>query len=227
MSMETKLKVKEEIERLLKAGFIRPAIYADWLANIVLVLKRKTGAVRICIDYRNLNEASPKDEYPMPMADMLVDGAAHNQMLSFMDGNAGYNQIMVAEEDIHKTAFMCPGHIALYFTAVKLRHYMLPFTIYIIAKTYLIKYMLTRPMLRGIIGKWTLALTEFAFRYVPQKAVKGQVVADFLADHPGEEIENMNSLDIANADMLTRAHTCLTNPIYSVHLTPWKLYFDG
>ncbi|CAL9001362.1 unnamed protein product, partial [Prunus brigantina] len=87
--------------------------------------------------------------------------------------------------------------------------------------------MLTRPMLRGRIGKWTLALTEFAFRYVPQKAVKGQAVADFLADHPGEEIENMDSLDIANADLLTRAHTCLNNPIYSVHLTPWKLYFDG
>ncbi|CAL8082538.1 unnamed protein product [Prunus armeniaca] len=82
-------------------------------------------------------------------------------------------------------------------------------------------------MLRGRIGKWTLALTEFALRYVPQKAVKGQAVADFLADHPGEEIENMDSLDIANADMLTRAHTCFNNPIYSVHLTPWKLYFDG
>ncbi|KAI5330336.1 hypothetical protein L3X38_029734 [Prunus dulcis] len=460
MSMDTELKVKEEIERLLKAGFIRPAIYADWLANIVPVLKRKTGAVRICVDYRNLNEASPKDEYPMPMADMLIDGAAHNQMLSFMDGNAGYNQIMMAEQDIHKTAFMCPGHIgafeytvmpfglrnagatyqramnsifhdmighslevyiddvvikspkegdhisslrnaflrmrqhklkmnpkkcvfgvqagnflgflvhqrgievdknkaksimealpprnkkelqsllgkinflrrfisnsagkiqpfssllrlkqeqtfkweeqhqrafqeikdylsnppvlsppkrgrplklyvsasevsigsllvqdnkegkeqavyylsrtlteverrysaierlclALYFTAVKLRHYMLPHTIYIIAKTDLIKYMLTRPMLRGRIGKWTLALTEFTLRYVPQKAVKGQAVADFLADHPGEEIENMDSLDIANANMLTRAHVCLNNPIYSVHLTPWKLYFDG
>ncbi|CAL9012725.1 unnamed protein product [Prunus brigantina] len=128
--------------------------------------------------------------------------------------------------------------LALYFTAVKLRHYMLPYTIYIIAKTDLIKYMLTRPMLRGRIGKWTLALTEFAFRYVPQKAglicalvishaIKGQAVADFLADHPGEEIENMDSLDIANAALLTRAHTCLNNPIYSVHLTPWKLYFDG
>ncbi|CAL9001595.1 unnamed protein product [Prunus brigantina] len=108
MSMDTELKVKEEIEWLLKAGFIRPAIYPDWLANIVPVLKRKTGVVRICVDYRNLNEASPKDEYPMPMADMLVDGAAHNQMLSFMDGNAGYNQIMMAEEDIHKIALMCP-----------------------------------------------------------------------------------------------------------------------
>ncbi|CAL9004373.1 unnamed protein product [Prunus brigantina] len=63
---------------------------------------------------RNLNDASPKDEYPMPMADMLVDGAAHNRMLSFMDGNAGYNRIMMAEEDIHKTAFMCPGHIGAF-----------------------------------------------------------------------------------------------------------------
>ncbi|KAI5313180.1 hypothetical protein L3X38_042354 [Prunus dulcis] len=374
------------------------------------VLKRITGAVRICVDYRNLNEASPKDEYPMLMADMLVDGAAHNQMLSFMDGNAGYNQIMCPghigafeytvkpfglrnagatyqramnsvfhnrighsleeytddvvikclEEGNHasnmRKAFLrmrqhkvkmnpkkcvfgvqagnflgflvhqrgiqidknkeksiiealppwnkkelqsllgkinflrrfisnSPGKIqhfssllrlkqeqmfkweeqhqqafeeikhylsnplvlsppkrgrllklyvfaselsigsllvednkegkehavyylsrtltevemtysaierlclALYFIAVKLRHYMLPFTIYIIAKTDVINYMLTRPMLRGRIGKWTLALTEFAFRYVPQKAVKGQAVADLLADHPGEEMK--------------------------------------
>ncbi|XP_020426513.1 uncharacterized protein LOC109950798 [Prunus persica] len=101
--------------------------------------------------------------------------------------------------------------LALYFTAVKLRHYMLPFTIYIIAKTDLIKYMLTRPMVRRIIGKWTLALTEFSFRYVPQKAVKGQAVADLLADHPGEEIENMDSLDIANADLLTRLDFQCTN----------------
>ncbi|CAL8152696.1 unnamed protein product [Prunus armeniaca] len=114
MSMETELKVKEEVERLAKASLIKPVIYADWLSNIVLVLKRKTGAVRICVEYKNLNATSPKDEYPMPMADMLVDKAAHNQMLSFMDGNTGYNQIMVAKEDIHKIAFMCPGHIGVF-----------------------------------------------------------------------------------------------------------------
>ncbi|CAL2256136.1 unnamed protein product [Prunus armeniaca] len=117
--------------------------------------------------------------------------------------------------------------LALYFTAIKLRHYMLPFTTYIIAKTDLIKYMLTRPMLRWRISKWTLALSEFAFRYVPQKSIKRQAIADFLADHPREEIENMDSMDIANADLLTRAHTCLNHLIYSVHLTPWKLYFYG
>ncbi|KAI5317215.1 hypothetical protein L3X38_036922 [Prunus dulcis] len=88
--------------------------FADLKFCSAEVLKRKTGAVRICVDYKNVNEASPEDEYPMPMANMLVDGAAHNQMLSFMDGNAGYNQIMVAEEDIHKTAFVCPGHIGAF-----------------------------------------------------------------------------------------------------------------
>ncbi|KAI5323271.1 hypothetical protein L3X38_032343 [Prunus dulcis] len=82
-------------------------------------------------------------------------------------------------------------------------------------------------MLRGRIGNWTIVLSEFAFRYVPQKSIKGQAVADFLADHLGEEIENMDFMDIANADLMTRAHTCLNNPIYSAHLTPRKMYFDG
>ncbi|CAL8087069.1 unnamed protein product [Prunus armeniaca] len=255
MSMEIELKVKEEIERLVKAGFIRPAIYADWLANIVPVLKRKTRAIRICVDYRNLNEASPKDEYRhigafeytvMPFGlriaratyQRAMNSVFHDMIevsigsLLVQDNKEGKEQAVYylsrtlteVERTYSAIERLC---LALYFTAVKLRHYMLPFTIYIIAKTDLIKYMLTRPMLRRRIGKWTLALTEFAFRYVPQKAVKGQAVVDFLADHPGEEIENMDSLDIKNADLLTRAHTCLNNPIYSVHLTPWKLYFDG
>ncbi|CAL8996839.1 unnamed protein product [Prunus brigantina] len=112
-STEVQLKVKEEIERLLEAGFIRTARYVEWLANIVPVLK-KTGALRICTDYRNLNLATPKDEYPMPMSDLLVDGAARQELLSFMDGHAGYNQIFIAEEDIHKTAFRCPGAVGTY-----------------------------------------------------------------------------------------------------------------
>ncbi|KAM1875539.1 hypothetical protein FF1_042984 [Malus domestica] len=73
--------------------------------------------------------------------------------------------------------------LALYFTANKLRHYMLPCHVHIIAKTDVIKYMLSKPMLTGRIGKWILALSEFSFQYVPQRAVKGQAIADFLAEH--------------------------------------------
>ena len=70
MANEIVLKIKEEIERLLKAGFIRTARYVDWLANIVPVMK-KNGKLRICIDFRDLNKATPKDEYPMPVADIF------------------------------------------------------------------------------------------------------------------------------------------------------------
>jgi hypothetical protein len=97
-------KIKEEIERLLKCGFIRPASYVDWLANVVPV-KKKNGTIRVCIDFRDLNLATPKDEYPMPMAEILVDSAAGFEYLSMLDGYSGYNQIFIAEEDISKTTF--------------------------------------------------------------------------------------------------------------------------
>ena len=67
--------------------------------------------LRICVDFRNLNNATPKDEYPMPMANLLVDRVAGYQILSMMDGHSSYNQIFIAEEDMHKTAFRCPGSI--------------------------------------------------------------------------------------------------------------------
>ncbi|KAM1078718.1 hypothetical protein ACFX19_026351 [Malus domestica] len=434
MSKEIEEKVKEEIERLVKAGFIRPAKYVEWLANIVPVLKAVTKAVRCCVDYRNINGATPKDEYPMPMADLSIDAVAKHKVLSFMDGNAKYNQIKMAPDDIHKTAFRCPGHVgayeylvmpfglknagatyqramnaifhdligqnmevyiddivvkskteeqhlvdlrqaltrmqihklkmnpkkcafgvragnflgflvhqrgvevdknkarailesppptnkvqlqrllgkinflrrfianlagkiqpltpllrlkykenfewgpthqqafdsikayltsppvlvppqrgkplklyisaseksigsllaqnneggkeqavyylsriltevetryspverlclALYFTASKLRHYMLPCHVHIIAKTDVIKYMLSKPMLAGRIGKWILALSEFSFQYVPQRAVKGQAIADFLTEHqePQSEVINIpGSLEVTS-----------------------------
>nr|AAX94828.1 retrotransposon protein, putative, unclassified [Oryza sativa Japonica Group]AAX96581.1 retrotransposon protein, putative, unclassified [Oryza sativa Japonica Group]ABA93191.1 retrotransposon protein, putative, unclassified [Oryza sativa Japonica Group] len=105
--------VKAEIKRLYDAGFIRPCRYAEWVSSIVHVIK-KNGKVRVCIDFRDLNKATPKDEYPMPVADQLVDAASGNKILSFMDGNAGYNQIFMAEEDIYKTASRCPGAISLF-----------------------------------------------------------------------------------------------------------------
>ncbi|XP_059664235.1 uncharacterized protein LOC132310008 [Cornus florida] len=110
MSLEVMLKIKEEIERLLKAGFIRTVRYVEWLSNVVPVIK-KNGKLRICVDFRNLNIATPKDEYLMPMADQLIDSAVKHEILSFMDGHSGYNQIYIAEEDIHKTAFRCPRAI--------------------------------------------------------------------------------------------------------------------
>jgi hypothetical protein len=105
--------VKKEVERLIEANFIRPCRYAEWISNIVPVYK-KNGKMRICIDFRDLNRATPMDGYPMPVADLLVDAAAGHKVISFMDGNAGYNQVFVAVEDVAKTAFRCPRHIGLF-----------------------------------------------------------------------------------------------------------------
>jgi hypothetical protein len=107
-------RVKEEVDRLLKANFIRPCRYAEWVSNIVPVEKKNTGKIRICVDFRDLNRATPKDEYPMPIADELVNQASGNKIISFLDGNAGYNQIFMAEEDVSKTAFRCPGFVGLF-----------------------------------------------------------------------------------------------------------------
>ncbi|KAM1090696.1 hypothetical protein ACFX15_017690 [Malus domestica] len=112
-SIEVQLGIKDELVRLLKAGFIRTARYIEWLANIIPMLK-KNGALRIYIDFRNLNLATPKDEYPMLISDLLIDAAAHHEILSFMDGHAGYNQIFIAEADVYKIAFRCPGALSTY-----------------------------------------------------------------------------------------------------------------
>ena len=79
--------------------------YPKWLANVVPVPKQD-GKVRICVDFRDLNKSSPKDDFPSPHIDLLVDSTADHLMLSFMDGFSGYNQILMALEDMEKTIFI-------------------------------------------------------------------------------------------------------------------------
>lgn len=110
MKTETADAVKEEAEKMFKSGIIRVAKYNEWLSNIVPV-RKKNGKIRVCVDYRDLNKATLKDVYLMPMVDMLIDDVAGQEMLSFMDGTAGYHQIPVAKADIHKTTFRCSAFI--------------------------------------------------------------------------------------------------------------------
>jgi hypothetical protein len=107
-------RVKEEINQLLQAGFIQPCRYAEWISNIVPVKKKDFRKIRVCIDFRDLNRATPEDEYYMPIADMLINDALGHWVISFLDGNAGYNQIFMAKEDISKMAFICSGFVSLF-----------------------------------------------------------------------------------------------------------------
>jgi ribonuclease HI len=365
MKAEVLVEVKKEVEKMLEAGFIRTCRYAEWISSVVPVQK-KDGRWRVCVDFRDLNRATPKDEYPMPIAETLINAAAGHKILSFMDGNAGYNQIFMAPEDIHKTAFRVTGAVGLFeyvvmtfglknagatyqramnhifhdlngnlveiyiddvvvksasveghlddlrrvlertrkfglrmnpkkcafgvsagqflgflvhergieiglksqeairtmvppqqdrpfyiylsvgdtsiasvvvqlydgkervifylsrrlldaetrypdmeklclclfFTCTKLRHILLSAEVIVICKSDVIKHMLSAPVLKGRLGKWMFALSEFDIRYQPAKAVKGQALADLIA-------ERVN-----------------TN-IAALSIRAWAMYFDG
>jgi hypothetical protein len=107
-------RVKEEVERLLDAGFIRPCRYTEWVSYIIPMEKKGTGKIWVCIGFHKLNKATHKDEYPMLIADMLINNAFGHRVIIFLDGNAGYNQIFMAEEGMSKTAFRCPSFIGLF-----------------------------------------------------------------------------------------------------------------
>ncbi|XP_021807305.1 uncharacterized protein LOC110751178 [Prunus avium] len=98
--------IEAEIDKLLAAGFIKEVSYSEWLANVVLVAKQEKGKWRVCVDYTDLNKAWPKDNFPLPRIDQLVDSISGNQLLSFMDAYSGYNQIMMHEDDKAKTSFI-------------------------------------------------------------------------------------------------------------------------
>ncbi|KAL5564790.1 hypothetical protein UlMin_027954 [Ulmus minor] len=87
---ERYMAINTEVEKLLKAGFIEEANYPDWIANVVLV-KKANGNWRVCVDFTDLNRACPKDSFPLPRIDQLVDATAGHELLSFMDAYSGYN----------------------------------------------------------------------------------------------------------------------------------------
>jgi hypothetical protein len=78
------------------------------------VEKKNTGKIRVCISILNLNKATPKNEYLISIAHMLINIASGYRVINFLDGNAGYNQIFMAEEDMPKTTFRCPDFIGLF-----------------------------------------------------------------------------------------------------------------
>ena len=94
----------EEVRKLLEADFIREVYYPDWLANVVMV-KKANEKWRMCVDFTDLNRACPKDNYPLPQIDTLVDSTARHELLSFMDTFSGYNQIKMNEDDQERTSF--------------------------------------------------------------------------------------------------------------------------
>ena len=106
---ERNAKAAAEVKKLLEAGIIEECQYTELLAKVVLV-KKATGAWRLCVDFTDLKKACPKDDHPLPKIGRLVDSTVGHELLSFMDANAGYHQIPMAEKDqIHTTFVTAQG----------------------------------------------------------------------------------------------------------------------
>ncbi|KAL2226838.1 UNVERIFIED_CONTAM: Retrovirus-related Pol polyprotein from transposon [Sesamum indicum] len=105
--------IRQEVEKLLKAGYVSEVQYTNWLSNVVLVPK-SSGKWRMCVDFTDLNKACPKDPYPLPRIDNMVDSTAGFELFSMMDAYQGYHQIQMAEEDRDKTSFVTDKGIYCY-----------------------------------------------------------------------------------------------------------------
>jgi hypothetical protein len=155
--------IHEEVERLLKAGFIREVDYPQWLANVVLV-KNSSGKWRMCVDFTDLNKACPKDSFPLPWMDVLIDSTSRHELLSFMDAFSGYNQIHMSELDEEKTSFITDRGLYCYN--------MMPFGLKNARTTY---QRLVNRMFSDQIGRNVEV-------YVDDMLVKSQKVISHLAD---------------------------------------------
>ena len=133
--------IQAEVDNLLKAGLIREVKYPEWLANVVVVPK-KGGKWRVCVDYTDLNDACPKDSFPLPRIDQIVDASVGHDMLSFLDAFSGYHQIPMYPPNVEKTSFITPHGLFCYIV--------MPFGLKNAGATY---QRLVTKMFRSLLGK--------------------------------------------------------------------------
>jgi hypothetical protein len=110
---EKRAAIQDEINRLLKASFVWEVPFLEWLANPVMV-RKPNGTWWMCKDYTDLNKACPKDEYPLPRIDQIVDSTSRWELLCFPDAYSGYHQISMCIDDEEKTAFVTPFGVYCY-----------------------------------------------------------------------------------------------------------------
>jgi hypothetical protein len=105
--------IEKEVKKLLDAKIIVPLRYSDWVANLVPV-RKKNGEIRLCVDFRNLNKSSLKDNYHLPKMDHVLEKVVGATRMSMIDGFSGYNQIVFCEPDREKATFTTPWGTFMY-----------------------------------------------------------------------------------------------------------------
>jgi hypothetical protein len=99
--------IGEEVAKLLATRFVREIHHLVWITNPILV-KKKKGKWKMCVNYTGLNKACPKDPFPLTRIDQVIDSTARCEILSFLDAYSSYHQIAMKESDKHTTSFITP-----------------------------------------------------------------------------------------------------------------------
>jgi hypothetical protein len=160
---EKRRAIGEEIHKLMAEGFIKEVFYPEWLANPMLV-KKKGGKWRMCVDYTGLNKACPKVPYPLPRIDQIVDSTAGCETFSFLDAYSGYHQIKMKESDQLATSFITPFGMYCYTT--------MPFVLRNAGATY-------QRCMNHVFGEHIGRTVE---AYVDDIVVKTRKASDLLSD---------------------------------------------
>jgi hypothetical protein len=106
--------IEADVEKLLNVGFIYLVPLTEWVSNPIPV-NRKQGTIRVCMDFRDLNKDCPKDNFPTPFIDQILNKCVGSEVFYFMEKNLGYNQIQIKPKDQHKTTFICPWGTFVYW----------------------------------------------------------------------------------------------------------------
>jgi hypothetical protein len=160
---EKRRAIGEEVHKLMAAWFIKEVFHPDWLANPVLV-KKKGGKWRMCVDYTGLNKACPKVPYPLPRIDKIVDSTARCETLSFLDAYSSYHQIKMKESDQLVTSFITPFGMYYYTT--------MPFGLRNAGATY-------QRCMNHVFGEHISRTVE---AYVDNIVIKTRKASDLLSD---------------------------------------------
>jgi hypothetical protein len=191
---DRKQAIEVEVFKLLAAGFVRECLHPVWLANPVLVPK-KTGGLRMCINYTDLNKHCPKDPFPLPRIDQVVDSTVERVLLCFLDCYSGYHQIALHPDDENKIVFITPHGIYCYkvMTYQKAIQRCLKTQIGKNVKAYVDDVVVKTTEEDKLIADLTEAFTnlrEFQWKLNPMKCVFGvpsRLLLGFMIEHRGIE----------------------------------------
>ena len=105
--------IEGEVKNILEEKIIVPLRYSEWVANLVPA-RKKNGEIRLCVNFRNLNRSSLKDNYPLPKLDHVLEKVVGANRISMIDGLSRYNQISIQKDNREKNSFTTPWGTFMY-----------------------------------------------------------------------------------------------------------------